>query len=1380
MKKIRILLLSIRSLPFLLIIGALAGTFSVPDPSNASIPGCDNPPPGLISWWAGEGSADDIVGTNHGTMKNGATFAPGIVGQAFSFDGTDDLMQILSPANIPLGNSPRTMMAWIKSSGQNPGNVYQGILGYGTPILGSGQSLFFERRMDARMHLMNLVYGTGIIGEADIEFNKWYFVALTHDGETTKVYVNGILDGSDEMTHSTTLDPATGFLIGSVPFFDSWHANFYGLIDEVAVFDRALGADELFAVYLKKDVCAQPQPCVSSPPGLVSWWAGDGNGNDVQGTNRAVLMNDAAFADGVGGQAFSLDGVDDYIQVPSPVNLPLGNEPRTIDVWFKTPRDLTASTESAIVQYGTANYYQMFGLITSANAPGKLYFYGHGSDLSGTTTIQRDTWYHGAVTYDGSTLRLYVNGQLEGSAPMSLNTVMDGNGLTIGYRHEGSRWEGLIDEVGVFDRALTSEEIVAVYNAGSAGRCKPLCPPPSDLVSWWSGDGHPFDLAGTNNGTMRNEATYTDGKVGKAFSFTGAEDSFAEIANHPGLNPSGAFTIDGWFYIDPAASGNAGEIATLVSKSEGSSGNGWALYFDDRDSSRSMKFILGSNAISQNAILTADWYHVAGVYDPTAIPRAKLYLNGVQVADSGAQTGGPSLNDLNVRIGAMYWTDYYHQGNDRLNGKADEVEFFNRALTPDEIAANYNAGSAGKCRPCTASPGNMVSWWKAESNADDSIGANDGTLMNGAALAPGLMGQAFSFNGVDQYVEVPHSASLDLTGGLTLEAWFKLKTAGYATIFSKSDANGSQSVTSYGLQINPDGAINAALYGTYPADNWVTAGGLVDLNRWYHVALTWDGTIGPTDNVRLYLDGSFVQAWTKSLAPLNATTESLTLGSMKPPTFYGHMDGFIDEAAVFNRALTAEEIAAIYAAGSAGICIPPDTTPGPFAFIDQTNVALNTLIESNVIAVSGINAPGAISITGGEYEINGSGTWTAAAGMVSNGDTVKVRQTSSLNFSTMTDATLTIGEVSDTFSVSTLAADTTPDAFSFIDQSDVPLSAWITSSPIAISGINTASPISITGGQYSIDGGDYTSVSGTVTNGQTVTVRVMSSANWSTMTSAMLTIGDVSDLFSVTTEGRPEYTVGGSVPGGNGTIVCESPVLHGNNSVCAITPETGYLLKSLTDNGTDVTGSVSGSTYTVGTVTANHTVEGSFAKLLLSPKEGTLGTILEIKGAALGIKKGKAVLQSGGVSYALKVLEWNVGGSGVIKGQLTKAIAGGAVCDVVVTPKEPKGVLPVTETGAFAVKKPAVTELVGAPEGKVGTTVTMMGKFLGYKKGKVFLEAGGVRKSCKVLSWPTTPEAGTGTGQIQFVVPKVVSGTYRVLVQNKVGEDSYESFEVTP
>ena len=103
-----------------------------------------------------------------------------------------------------------------------------------------------------------------------------------------------------------------------------------------------------------------------------------------------------------------------------------------------------------------------------------------------------------------------------------------------------------------------------------------------------------------------------------------------------------------------------------------------------------------------------------------------------------------------------------------------------------------------------------------------------------------------------------------------------------------------------------------------------------------------------------------------------------------------------------------------------GAPIPPvaDTTPDQFIFNYETGVSLNTMVTSNTITVSGINAAAPISITGGKYSING-GTYTNASGTVNNGDKVTVQQTSSDSYLTTTVATLTIGGVSDTFSVTT-------------------------------------------------------------------------------------------------------------------------------------------------------------------------------------------------------------------------------------------------------------------------------------------------------------------------------------------------------------------------
>lgn len=98
--------------------------------------------------------------------------------------------------------------------------------------------------------------------------------------------------------------------------------------------------------------------------------------------------------------------------------------------------------------------------------------------------------------------------------------------------------------------------------------------------------------------------------------------------------------------------------------------------------------------------------------------------------------------------------------------------------------------------------------------------------------------------------------------------------------------------------------------------------------------------------------------------------------------------------------------------------VSDDTTPDAFSFTDQNPVALSTVITSNTLTVAGIDAPAAISVTGGEYQING-GSWTTSSGTISNGDTFAVRGTSSSGPGVATNVTLTIGGVADTFTFTT-------------------------------------------------------------------------------------------------------------------------------------------------------------------------------------------------------------------------------------------------------------------------------------------------------------------------------------------------------------------------
>lgn len=194
-----------------------------------------------------------------------------------------------------------------------------------------------------------------------------------------------------------------------------------------------------------------------------------------------------------------------------------------------------------------------------------------------------------------------------------------------------------------------------------------------------------------------------------------------------------------------------------------------------------------------------------------------------------------------------------------------------------------------------------------------------------------------------------------------------------------------------------------------------------------------------------------------------------------------------------------------------------DRAPDSFSFTQKSNVALGTFVTSDTITVSGINDSTLIYIIGGVYSIDG-GAFTGGPDQVADGQKVQVGLTSASNYSTSTTAILYIGGVSAGFTVRTMN-DTTPNSFSFFDQMYVDLNTVITSTPIIVSGITGPTPISISKGSYSIDGAAFTNTSSSVTNGQSVRVQLVSANTYSTSKDATLTIGGITDTFTVRTIG---------------------------------------------------------------------------------------------------------------------------------------------------------------------------------------------------------------------------------------------------------------------
>ncbi len=305
----------------------------------------------------------------------------------------------------------------------------------------------------------------------------------------------------------------------------------------------------------------------------------------------------------------------------------------------------------------------------------------------------------------------------------------------------------------------------------------------------------------------------------------------------------------------------------------------------------------------------------------------------------------------------------------------------------------------------------LVAWWRGEDNALDSVGGYHGTVSGGTIYANGQDGRSFEFDGVDSNVGVGMVGGFALNEdrSFTISAWINTNDPAAHQVITGNYMGEGGGVGNYSTYLRiHDGNLEFHLNKRQVADAVVTT---AIETGWHHITATYDG-----DEMRLYLDGHLQGSANRSsfFSGCIDNTRGWYIGDYSPETVSAHgshstFDGCIDEVKFYARALSEEEVGDL-----SGV------VPDAFSFTDQTGVQAHLLTVSEPITVTGIRYPTSILIDEGEYEINASGTWLSTPATVAAGDTVRVLLMSSATFGATVNATVTIGGISDTFSVTTI------------------------------------------------------------------------------------------------------------------------------------------------------------------------------------------------------------------------------------------------------------------------------------------------------------------------------------------------------------------------
>ena len=655
----------------------------------ASAQVCTPAPIGLISSYSGDNNALDARSRNNGMIQGNVTYAAGKVGQAFQLGGANgDRVLLGNPANLKAQSF--TIEAWVKRSSASV--VTNSPNGSGAGLIFSYGNLGWGIYIDQATNKLSLtrVNSFAVNSNLTIADTNWHHIAVSKDfsgNGTLMFYLDGVANAPIQQTGD--FDYSTNAAIGSRG--DAQTDNvFFGAVDELAIYNRVLTITEIQSIFNSGTTGKCKPVATYAPDNQVLWLAGDGDALDSTGNvGSATLQNGADYQVGKVGQSFKFDGIDDQITVPHNANQNGGTN-LTIEAWVNAPG---ASQGSPILQKRS-----------SANVGGyTLEYFGNQSlqfcvQISGTyqcitgvNIITNNVWTHVAGTYDGTAVRLIINGgqfNLSQPATGSIDAVSDP--IVIGRNVvNNAAFQGSIDEIGVYNRALSISEIQSISNAGLAGKYKVQATVPANIAAWYPGDGNTNDLQAANNGTLNGGATYANGKVGQAFSFNGTT-AYVSAPSMAANDPTGAGTgasMEAWFYLNQLPSA-AGHPFYIVSKSGTSGTDQFELRIDPDNF---IKFLFrGGGGGPLISVQTGIWYHVVGTFDPITT-NALIYINGV-LANTSATGGARTVSGVPLDIGHSTALG----GNRFFNGLIDEPAIYNRTLTPNEIRDQYYAGSLGK------------------------------------------------------------------------------------------------------------------------------------------------------------------------------------------------------------------------------------------------------------------------------------------------------------------------------------------------------------------------------------------------------------------------------------------------------------------------------------------------------------------------------------------------------------------------------------------------------------------------------------------------------------------------------------------------------------
>lgn len=440
---------------------------------------------------------------------------------------------------------------------------------------------------------------------------------------------------------------------------------------------------------------AQIIPSYVPSSGLVAYYPLDGTALDLTlNANNGTLNGCTAVLDRYGkvNGAYSFNGTSDYISVPNSTNLNPGSA-ITISAWIKADAFGINSYDNTIV--GKDNWAGgNSGYALRCGDGGKLSF----NIAKGVSTwsesvtflplLSTSDWFFVTGVYDGAMISTYVNGLLIDSKPSTGALISSTVALLIGSCPGPSApryFNGKIDEVGIWSRALTQLEITTLYiGALPPPSCLPAYVPTLSLSGWWPFCGNADDLSSNGNHGSINNTTLTadrNGVPNSAYDFNGSS-SYITVSDDNTLDLKDNYTLAAWF---KSSSAQSSALQTIFGKGRAAAATGYALNFTNGASDAVSA--LASDGGTYNGTLTANvignsiWHHVAVTYNGSVM---NLYVDGVSSATAAA------TYSLQNSTESLFIGKELSSLPRLFTGKIDDLGIWTRALSSDEVLSLFS------------------------------------------------------------------------------------------------------------------------------------------------------------------------------------------------------------------------------------------------------------------------------------------------------------------------------------------------------------------------------------------------------------------------------------------------------------------------------------------------------------------------------------------------------------------------------------------------------------------------------------------------------------------------------------------------------------------